>query len=250
VEIEAPPFNPAVSRTYGAASMTSLGSVRAKPRPNAIGWRPHRLEKMVDRYRFRSWFDGKEFLTDWTSGNFTAWRRMLSPLRDEPLRILEIGSWEGRSALFFLKFFERSTIVCIDTFEGTQEEAEVYRPLAPLMRDVEGRFDRNLAAFGARVEKRKSRSGAALAQLKREQRRFDLAYIDGGHRRDEVMADSLGVWQLLEPRGIIIWDDYEWGAKMPPEERPGPAIDAFLRDHHSQYRLLAKTYQLAIERLA
>src|SRR5947208_3404578 len=135
--------------------MNSIDRANVKPRPRAIVWRPHRLEKMVDRFRYRSWFDGKEFSSDWTSGNFTMWRRVLSPLRDEPLRILEIGSWEGRSALFFLNFFKRSTIVCIDTFEGTPEEAAVYASLAAIMRGVETRFDQNLAPFSDRVEKRK-----------------------------------------------------------------------------------------------
>lgn len=155
----------------------------------------------------------------------------------------------GRSALFLLNFFKRSTIVCIDTFEGTPEEAAVYALLATILRGIEDRFDRNLAALGSRVEKYKSRSGPALERLSLERRRFDLAYIDGGHRSDEVLADPLGVWELLRPGGVVIWDDYEWGADLPPEERPQPAIDAFLHDHHNQYRLLAKTYQVAIERL-
>ena|SRR5215472_17578497 len=47
-------------------------------------------------------------------------------LRKAPLRIVEIGSWEGRSALFFLKYLPYSSIVCIDTFQGTPEESHVY----------------------------------------------------------------------------------------------------------------------------
>ena len=39
-----------------------------------------------------------------------------------------------------------------------------------------------------------------------QQRRYDLAYIDGSHERDDVMADSLGVWSMLNPGGSIIWD--------------------------------------------
>jgi hypothetical protein len=230
--------------------MNSTTSSTAKPRPNAISWRPHKPEKIIDRLRFRSWFAGKEFSSDWTSGNFTMWRRVLSPLRHEPLRIVEIGSWEGRSATFFLKFFERSNMVCIDTFEGTPEEQVVYDRLATILPGVEDRFDRNLAEFGNRVEKIKSRSAPALQHLKAQGRRFDLAYIDGSHLRDEVLADSLGVWEVLAPGGVVIWDDYEWGRDHPPEGQPGPAIDAFLRDHQGQYRLLARTYQIAIERLA
>jgi predicted O-methyltransferase YrrM len=229
--------------------MTDLRNKPRTVRPNAVSWRPHRLEKLVDKLRYRSWFRGKDYTSDWTSGNFTLWRRNLAPLRAEPLRILEIGSWEGRSALFFLNFFTASTIVCIDTFSGNPEEREVYGSLAAIMAGVEGRFDRNLAAFGDRAEKIKSPSGPALERLRAQGRRFDLAYIDGNHRRDEVMADSMGVWQLLDVGGVVIWDDYEWGQGLAPAERPQPAIDEFLAMHEGSYRLLAKTYQVAIERL-
>lgn len=229
--------------------MTAQAVEAGRPRPAALAWRPHRLEKIADRLRYRSWFADKDFSSDWTSGNFTMWRRVLSPLRDEPLRILEIGSWEGRSAVFFLNFFPRATITCVDTFGGSAEEHYVYAQLAAQLSQAEARFDRNLAPFGARVTKIKNHSVAALARLDAENRRFDLAYIDGGHRRDDVMADSLGVWRLLAPGGIVIWDDYEWGRGLAPDERPQPAIDDFLRDHRGAYRLLAKTYQLAIERL-
>jgi predicted O-methyltransferase YrrM len=229
--------------------MTAV-SLAMRPRPEVIGWRPHRLEKSIDRLRFRAWFAGKDFTSDWTSGNFTLWRRMLAPLRGEPLRILEVGSWEGRSAVFFLNFFPRATIVCVDTFGGSEEEHYVYERLADRLDGVEARFERNLAPFVGRVEKIKGRSAPALARLAADGRRFDLAYIDAGHRRDDVLADSRAVWRLTAPGGVIIWDDYEWGRGMPPEERPQPAIDAFLGEEEGKYRLLAKTYQLAVERLS
>jgi hypothetical protein len=218
-------------------------------RPVAVLRSPHGLARSLDRIRYRGWFHGKEFTSDWASGNFSLWRRVLSPLRDQPLGILEIGSWEGRSALFFLNFFPRSTIVCIDTFGGNPGEKQVYDGLAAIMPGVEGRFDRNLGSFGHRSEKIKSLSGPALESLKSQGRRFDLAYIDGSHRRDDVMTDSQAVWQLLDVGGIVIWDDYKWGPGLPPEERPGPAIDAFLRAHEGSYRLLASGYQVMIERL-
>ena len=226
-----------------------MTAVSPPARPVAVLRSPHGLARSLDRVRYRAWFHGKEFTSDWASGNFSLWRRVLSPLRDQPLRILEIGSWEGRSALFFLNFFERSTIVCIDTFGGNTGEKEVYDSLATIMPGVEGRFDRNLASFGNRAEKIKSLSGPALEELKAQGRRFDLAYIDGSHRRDDVMTDSQAVWQLLNVGGIVIWDDYKWGPGLPPEERPQPAIDAFLQAHEGSYRLLARGYQVMIERL-
>jgi hypothetical protein len=226
-----------------------MTGVSRPPRPAAVLRSPGGLARSLDRLRYRAWFVGKEFTSDWASGNFSLWRRVLSPLREQPLRILEIGSWEGRSALFFLNFFQRSTIVCIDTFGGNTEEKEVYDSLATIMPGVEGRFDRNLASFGHRTEKVKSLSGPALEGLTAQRQRFDLAYIDGSHRRDDVMTDSQAVWQLLDVGGVVIWDDYKWGPGLPPEERPQPAIDAFLQAHAGSYRLLASGYQVMIERL-
>src|SRR5262247_2131435 len=109
-------------------------------RPNAVFRRPLKIERRWGRFRYRAWFRDKEFTSDWSSGNFTLWRRVFSPLRGKPLRIVEIGSWEGRSAIFFANFFERATITCIDTFSGGSDHN------AEQASRIEERFDRNLAA--------------------------------------------------------------------------------------------------------
>jgi predicted O-methyltransferase YrrM len=209
---------------------------------------PSEFSKIFFRVRYRPWFWRGNFTSDWIWKNYSIWRRVLAPLRDWPTRILEIGSFEGRSAVFFLKYLPRSTIVCIDTFAGTAEEDYVYKFLKQQMSAAESRFERNVAPFAARVEKIKSRSAPALDALIAEGRRFDLAYIDGGHRYDDVMTDSVAVWTMLEPAGIVIWDDYEWAPEFQPEERPKPAIDDFLQAREGTYRLLAKGYQIIVER--
>jgi len=236
--------------------MSASGEAEYSPhragRANAVGRRPRRMERMLYRALYRSWFQGKDFSSDWTSSHFALWSRVLAPLRREGLRILEIGSWEGRSALFFLNFFERSTLVCIDTFSGNSaERTYIAGQASEQLSLIEGRFDRNVAQFPGRVEKIKSESGAALARLAALARQFDLAYIDGSHLCDDVAADSAAAWQLLAPRGVVIWDDYEFGPDLPPAERPRPAIDSFLNQHEGHYRLLAKvvgTNQVIIER--
>jgi predicted O-methyltransferase YrrM len=227
----------------GVAGRVASPVMQLDVRPSAVWRRPLKIERRWDRFRCRTWFRDKEFTSDWCSGNFTLWRRVFSALHDEPLRILEIGSWEGRSATFFLNFFAKATITCVDTFSGGND----HKPEQAFR--IEERFDRNLAAFGNRVEKVKGHSRQALATLAAQQRRYDLAYIDGSHERDDVMADSLGVWSMLNPGGSIIWDDYRWGRKMPPEHRPQPAIDQFLAEREGEYRVLSKGYQVIIERL-
>lgn len=224
-----------------------MGHVEPAPRARAITRRPRKIEKLIDRFRFRGWFSGKDLTSDWTSANFTMWRRVLSPLQDRPLRILEIGSWEGRSTIFFLRFFPEATITCVDTFAGNEGEPQ-YAPLLAAVGGPEARFDGNVAEFGARVAKRRGNSADVLAALIEEGCRFDLAYIDGDHRRDPVLIDSRLVWQMIAPGGVVIWDDYEFGADLPDSERPKPAIDRFLGEQAGNYRVLARTYQLAVER--
>lgn len=217
--------------------------------PPPILGEPPRLTRKLDKWRFRPWFRHGEFSTDWATSHFSVWRRVLAPLRGKGARVLEIGSWEGRSAIFFLNYLRDSRIVCIDTFAGGVEHKAIAE-FTEQLSHIEQRFDRNLAAFSGRVEKLKSESVPALQRLAAEGRQFDLAYVDGSHRRDDVLADSNHVWPLIPPGGIVIWDDYTWAPNAPPEERPQPAIDAFLAAHEGQYRLLAKGLQAIVRRIA
>ncbi len=211
-----------------------------RPRPNAL-WRPRlidkalaRVEKPIDAWRYRAWFANKEFTTDWTTGNLSRWRRILSPWRDAPLRILELGSWEGRSATFFLNFFPHATMVAVDAFSEFPE--------------IEGRFDRNLAPFRDRLEKIKSVSFPALDALAAQGRVFDLVYIDADHVYEPVRKNSLGAWRVTSAGSVIIWDDYRFGLDKPKEQQAKTAIDEFLREREGAWRLLGKGYQVMIER--
>jgi len=144
-------------------------------------------------------FAAKEFTADWFTRNIVHWIPILQPLRGKPVRVPEIGSYEGRSAVFFLEFLPESTISSIDLFSA---------PAGALFdADYEARFDRNTAAYGPRVEKIKDRSASALDKLRAVGRRFDVIYIDGSHKRGDVFVDSVLSWQLLDVGGILIWDD-------------------------------------------
>jgi predicted O-methyltransferase YrrM len=199
-----------------------------------------------------SWYEGKEFAADWTSWHFPNWTKLLNARRNRASRVLEIGSWEGRSALFFLNYLPRARLTCIDTFAGGQEHREAAarsRAEARYLRSVEGRFDRNTKAFRKRIEKIKAPSTVALAELGIQNRRFDLAYVDGGHRAVEAYADGALTWPLMARGGLLLFDDYEWKEMPEPLDNPGSGIDAFLKSIAGQYRLVLKSYQIAIEKL-
>jgi predicted O-methyltransferase YrrM len=191
-----------------------------------------------------AWFDGKDFTSDWSSTRFSTWASVLAELVDSDVKILEIGSWEGRSAVFFLEYMPRSKITCIDTFEGS-----------PLLRSIpkwneaiphsQMRFDSNLLPYGSRVEKICSSSSLALPSLLQSGRRFDLIYIDGSHDRDDVIVDTVLSWRLLNESGILIWDDYTY----PGPRSPKVAIDAFLTMNAGAFVELHRGKQVIIRKL-
>ena len=192
-----------------------------------------------------SWEAGKTFSTDWAAAHFFTWAELLHPLRQKPVRILEIGSWEGRSALFFLNYLPLSRIVCVDTFGGNVEHLQdpYFAELAP---KAEGQFDRNLAAFPDRLEKIKGSSTTVLPSLGIAGRRFDLAYIDGSHMAADAYSDAVLTWSMMEPGGLVIFDDYEWDLMNDELERPRLGIDAFLAAFRGCYREVLRSYQIVI----
>jgi predicted O-methyltransferase YrrM len=196
-----------------------------------------------------TWYEGKDVTFDWTSWHFPNWVKLLRARRTEKLRVIEIGSWEGRSALFFLNHLPNAKLTCIDTFAGGQEHQEAAARSAKdtrVLRTVEKRFDANTRAFKKRIEKIKSNSTDALVALGIKDRRFDVAYIDGGHRASEVYSDGMLTWPLMARGGLVIFDDYQWDEMPKKMDNPGPGIDAFLKAIDGQYRVVLDSYQIGI----
>jgi predicted O-methyltransferase YrrM len=190
-------------------------------------------------YADHPWFANKTFTQDWATHNFDNWHRLLGPRSAEIGEILEIGSYEGRSSLFFLNFFPKARLTCIDIFPSETDA----RPTP------EDRFDANVSEFAGRVRKLKGRSVSELVRLYELRETFDLIYIDGDHSRDAVLIDSLLAWPMLKRGGLIIWDDYRWRPRgMRFRHRPKAAIDMFVRLHRSKLEILHRDYQLVARR--
>lgn len=156
------------------------------------------------------------YTADYVTGFCQDWARALAPIAGRPgVRLLEIGSFEGRSAAWFLEHVltdASSELVCVDLFS---------RP------GLEARFDHNvgLANRYGQVRKLRGRSADVLATL--EPASFDAVYVDGGHDAATVLLDGLLAWRLLKPGGTLIFDDYLWEPERPLSGRPQLAIDLF-----------------------
>ncbi len=160
-----------------------------------------------------------EYTTDYVSINERLWKAMLWSLTGAAaVRMLEIGSFEGRSAVWFLDNVltgNRSHLTCVDIFPDEGRN---------------GRFDRNTAPYGDRVKKIVGRSAVVLHGMLTSDPRpaFDAVYVDGSHRAADVLLDAVLAWGLLKPGGTLILDDYMWGPELPVDERPELGIDALM----------------------
>ncbi|KAJ7057073.1 glycosyltransferase family 8 protein [Mycena amicta] len=188
---------------------------------------------------------------DWFSFNKTIWAPFLAQLYtslDHPPRALEIGSWEGRSAVYLLESFcntPRSELVCIDHFDlhRTPEGRERYR-----------KIQHNLTIPGFPFRVIDEFSTVALYRLLEEEIErpkggFDFVYIDGSHEADDTFLDAELAWRLTRQGAVVIFDDYEWSTE-PPESihHPKRGIDAFLLLHDGEYQVLHRGYQIIIRK--
>ena len=175
------------------------------------------------------------FSGDTFTAHIPLWKQVLSPLAGKPnLHYLEIGVFEGRSALWVLEHVltdPTSRMTCIDLFPG----------------DMEQHFRANLELSGVpkKATVLKGFSQIVLKQLPLES--FDLIYIDGSHVAKDVLVDAVLSWQLLKPGGILMFDDYLYKQQtLPPELRPQLAIDAFLAAYKTDLTVVNKGYQVIV----
>ncbi|MAS94943.1 MAG: hypothetical protein CMO55_17235 [Verrucomicrobiales bacterium] len=183
-----------------------------------------------------SWVDKYEFTKDWFSNRESDWWESFGYLSAGTVHAMEIGSLEGRSAMWMLEHLlvqQESTLTCIDLFSN------------PV---VEARFDTNLQASGKahKVTKLSGPSWTHLRNLRPGQ--FDLIYIDGSHHGRDVLEDGVLSFRLVKPGGFLIFDDYPW-RNEDHSVYPKDAIDAFLYLYRDDVRVLQKKWQVFLQKM-
>lgn len=163
----------------------------------------------------------------------TAWLRTLSRFRGrDNLSMLEVGSHEGRSVLWFFEHIltgEGCRATCIDPW---------FNP------EYYDHFVHNTAGLPVTVIRAESEN--ALPKLRDE---FDIIYIDGDHHAAPVLFDGCFAWPLLKQGGAMIFDDYLIRPSAPPKRNPLYSIERWMALHRDQFRVLENGYQIIVEKL-
>lgn len=158
------------------------------------------------------------FSIDWFTSNIPIWEKVMAPYKGKPdIQYLEIGLFEGRSAIWVLENIltdPSARLTGIDIFEGPIKD----RYLANM----------KLCGAGDKVKTIIAPSQTVLRTLPLES--FDIIYIDGSHEKADVLEDAVLCYRLLKHGGTLIFDDYRYAGFVSgadPTDFPKTAIDPF-----------------------
>jgi ubiquinone/menaquinone biosynthesis C-methylase UbiE len=185
----------------------------------------------------------------WTKDHLSNYKWLAECYAGKPnLRFLEIGTFEGRTAVWFLDNVltgKNCKLTCIDP-DPTENMVHNFKP------------------HKDRVSVYRFFSEQILPGMLAEDRRFDLIYIDGDHNAKGVLQDIVMSWRLLKDGGILLMDDYEMEATDPwhyishkefaqfPRANfthPRVAIDAFLNIYRGLYEPVINNFQVGVRKI-
>jgi predicted O-methyltransferase YrrM len=161
------------------------------------------------------------------------------PLKEIPyLKCLEVGCYEGQTSNWLLNN-TNAVLTVMDTFAGGQD--------LPDEVDLLQRFKDNTEAHKDRIYIEKGKSQEKLREEAPES--YDFAYIDGSHLAGDTLEDAVLAFRLLRKGGIMIFDDYTWGAGMGFYDIPRTGIDAFVLVFGNQLEVLERNSQMVIRKM-
>lgn len=199
---------------------------------------------------------GFKFSNGWflNNGNPTRWEKLI--LKENPRKILEIGSYEGQSTCFLIEKLSDGTdleVHALDNWEGgIEHQAEEVD-----MSVVEQNFNFNVQLASKnksniKIYKHKGYSDALMPKMLASGMKnyFDLVYIDGSHEAPDVLSDAIMGFQLLKIGGIMAFDDYLPPLNNNPLETAKPAIDSFTNVYFKKIEILRDddNYQLLMRK--
>jgi SAM-dependent methyltransferase len=188
-----------------------------------------------------------KFTTDWTTNNTEIWREHLRPLIHKPgVRGLEVGTWEGRSTAWLLHNVITGTGATLTTIDHDHSRFAHNREI---LIEEYGAGRLNVITDDAlRV---------LIHHAAMEYPKYDFIYLDAPKDAADVLAQTVLCWEVLKPKGILIFDDYMWPGKddggfpNPPRHYSNPpriAIDAFLSLNYLRHTRLHQGWQVIVRK--
>lgn len=129
---------------------------------------------------------------NWFGQNSQIWIHFFRKfnLEDKKINILEIGTFEGLSASFFLKYLKKSKLTAVDSL------------------DKKTLFYKNFIKNKKKLKNFKFYNLSSSEFFKKNNKyKFDIIYVDGAHDKNSVFNDAKESFKILKKNGILIFDD-------------------------------------------
>jgi hypothetical protein len=181
------------------------------------------------------WFKNNAFYWDIFFKKFSLYKKKL--------QILEIGSFEGYSSVFFLKNFKNSKLTCVDLWKNNKEQKKFS------MTKTERIFDKNTYIYKKNLLKLKQSSDHFFKKNYNKNKFFDIIYVDGDHFYKTVFRDLINSYNVLKKNGLMIIDDLPYNFYQNRNHNPISAIAIFLTIFYKEIKILKVTNQIIIKKL-
>lgn len=179
-----------------------------------------------------------------------SWEKHVKPLSDlkRPLRILDVGGYEGEITAWFLNNLASnpdSHIYVIDTWKDSSkfgiDTKKIHR------------------TFQRTIKETKKENQVTVLNIERDDALFhlldllekesiDIAYVDASQDPKDVMLDAILIWKLLQKDGILIFNDYQLDYLEKHLYKSREEIDIFIRNYSTELTVLEVGQQLFIKK--
>ena len=216
--------------------------IKGKPRQLAYN-------KDLNLYKRKRTFDGIYHLVHW---------KILPKYIDlnKPVKCLEIGSHEGQSTMYFLKYIlnnPNSELICCDPWIKSH-----WLNLNPSNLCYEDMFDFNV--IQNKGENKITKYNGLNSKLFKEpwfkDLNLDIVYIDDNHTYESTELNIKNCWPCLKTLGIMIFDDFnkefaiydktEASKWCDPVKK---AVEEFISKNKKNIKVLFQQYQLIIQKI-
>ena len=177
---------------------------------------------------------------DWFSININIWKKYLLPLNE--IKYLEIGCFEGRSAVFVGELENVKELTCVDTFEGNEEHKSMNINFDLVYKNCSENLNRLNKSY-------KLIKDTSHNFFKNNNKKFNVIYIDGSHFYEDVKKDFLNSINCLDDNGILICDDFLWFFFKKKVQNPIGAILECYEKHRKDLEIIFINHQIIFKKL-
>ena len=167
---------------------------------------------------------------------------------DEPIKVLEIGTYTGTSLINIVKLIPNSIGYGVDLWSSYNEN-DLLINMDNLLIESSSHKNIKMERMGGKVFGIKGDSSKVLMEMVVKNDMYDFIYVDGSHLMLDCYLDLILSWKILNKGGIMAIDDYTYNINnINNLVSPFEGVNHFLKKYENEYNLLNKGYRVFLQK--